>query len=254
MSRRRHKQTAELRAISVCRTLWLDAIVTRYQQDPVARQRLSQIALDPNAEAGFTLKEGIIRVRDRVWIAEDKETQQSIIKLLNDSAVGGHSGFHATYNHIGRLFSWKEVNEMIKCFVRACAVCQQAKTDHKSPAGLLQPLPISRKPWAVISLDFIKGLPSSGGFDLILVVVDKFSKYANFLSLKHPFTALQVATFSCIIFTNYTICQWPSSPTAIASSQAMCGRSSLSFPRLSCDSAHRITPRRMGRRSGSTSA
>jgi hypothetical protein len=42
-------------------------------------------------------------------------------------------------------------------------------------------------------MDFIEKLPSSQGYDTILVVVDKFSKYAHFMALKHPFSALSVA-------------------------------------------------------------
>lgn len=45
----------------------------------------------------------------------------------------------------------------------------------------------------MVSLDFIEGLPKSHNYDCILVVVDKFSKYAHFVPLKHPFTAFQVA-------------------------------------------------------------
>ena len=36
--------------------------------------------------------------------------------------------------------------------------------------------------WNTISLDFIKGLPKYKTFDTILVVINKLTKYAHFLS------------------------------------------------------------------------
>lgn len=82
---------------------------------------------------------------------------------------------------------------MIHHFVTHCTVCQQAKHERVKYRGLLQPLLVLEYAWKVVSLDFIEGLPKFNHFDCILVVVDKFSKYAHFIALKHPFTAFQVA-------------------------------------------------------------
>ena len=82
---------------------------------------------------------------------------------------------------------------MVKYFVQHCTICQQAKYERVKYPGLLLPLPIPDYAWQVVSLDFIEGLPKSQTYDCILVIVDKFSKYAHFVPLKHPFTAFQVA-------------------------------------------------------------
>ena len=65
--------------------------------------------------------------------------------------------------------------------------------EHVRSPGLLQPLPVPTESWTMVSMDFIEGLPLSQGKSVIMVVIDKFSKYAHFLPMSHPFTALQVA-------------------------------------------------------------
>ena len=43
-------------------------------------------------------------------------------------------------------------------------------------------------------MDFITGLPKYKGKSVIMVVVDRLTKYAHFCALSHPFKASTVAT------------------------------------------------------------
>ncbi|BAS91692.1 Os04g0682600, partial [Oryza sativa Japonica Group] len=56
--------------------------------------------------------------------------------------------------------------------------------------GLLQPLEVPSQSWQVITMDFIEGLPRSASFDCILVIVDKFSKFAHFFTPETPLYCL----------------------------------------------------------------
>ena len=47
----------------------------------------------------------------------------------------------------------------------------------------MEPLPIAEHSWDSVTMDFIIGLPKSEDNDSIIVVVDKFSKYATFIAV-----------------------------------------------------------------------
>ena len=61
----------------------------------------------------------------------------------------------------------------------------------KAPS-LLQPLEIPCQCWEEVSMDFIIGLPKSKGKIVIMVVVDRLTKYAPFCALSHPFSTSMV--------------------------------------------------------------
>lgn len=71
--------------------------------------------------------------------------------------------------------------------------CQHQKYFQQSLAGLLQPLLVPELIWEEVLIDFIDGLPMSKGYNSILVVVDRLSKYAHFIFLRHPYSAITVA-------------------------------------------------------------
>lgn len=80
-------------------------------------------------------------------------------------------------------------------YVRSCLICQKDKVVTKSPGGLLQPLPLPVRPWASMSMDFIIGLLEVDGYSSIMVMVDRFSKYAIFVPCKAPSRAEDIADY-----------------------------------------------------------
>ena len=74
-----------------------------------------------------------------------------------------------------------------------CDTCQCHRGETTLLPGLLEPFPIPIRIWTDILMDFIDMLPKYGGKTVILVVVDRLSKYSHFCALNHPYTASSVA-------------------------------------------------------------
>lgn len=144
-----------------------------------------------------------LKRKGKLVIGKDEFIKQSILQEFHDSFVGGHSGAEVTRKRIGDYFYWKGMKEDIKQYVWNCVTCQRNKPDNSPPAGLLQPLLIPEGIWEEINMDFITGLPNSHGKEAILVIVNRISKYAHFIALSHPYTALSVAQLFLDHFTDY---------------------------------------------------
>jgi transposase InsO family protein len=184
---------AQCTAISVSQPQWLEEVLQSYVGDQATQDLLAKMADASVPTPHYTLKDGLIRYKGRIWIGNDATLRLKLLQAMHSSAVGGHSGVPVTYRRVKQHFYWVGLKSAVHSFVSACQICQQAKPDRTKLPGLLQPLPVPERAWKVLSLDFVEGLPVSEGHNCILVVVDLFTKYAHFLSLRHPFTAATVA-------------------------------------------------------------
>jgi hypothetical protein len=178
---------------SICRPYWVQEVMNSYTTDSEMVALLQQLAIQSPNEKGYILEHGIIKLQGRVVIGANLALQTKLIAQLHDTPVGGHSGIQATYQRVKKLYYWSGMKLAVELYVRQCPICQQAKHTNTKPAGLLQPLPPPDAPWEQITMDFIEGLPLSDNANVILVVVDRLTKYAHFLPLKHPYTATSVA-------------------------------------------------------------
>ncbi|KAJ8759120.1 hypothetical protein K2173_004127 [Erythroxylum novogranatense] len=136
---------------------WWKQLQDEVSRDPFYKAKVSQ----NSSEHAFRFQDGICYFKGKIYLNPNCSLIPILLKEFHATATGGHFGYLKT---LARL------------------------------VGLLQPLPIPESVWSDVSMDFIEGLPLSKGNNVIMVVVDRLSKYSHFVPLRHPFSAIGVAT------------------------------------------------------------
>jgi len=188
----RVQHTTTVQAISLVVPVWIEQVINTYQDDRACLDLITKLSVDANAVPNFTLQNGILRYKGRVLVGTSGSLKSLLLDTFHKSALGGHSGERATYQRLKLVFYWPKMHHEVKEYVKICRICQKNKSEHTPYPGLLEPLPVPEMAWTHISMDFIEGLPKSNGKDVILVVVDRLTKYAHFISLSHPYTVASI--------------------------------------------------------------
>eukprot|EP00066_Takifugu_rubripes_P011978 XP_011601244.1 PREDICTED: uncharacterized protein LOC105416325 [Takifugu rubripes] len=109
--------------------------------------------------------------------------RSEVLHWAHSSRLTCHPGINRSLHFLRQRFWWPSMARDTKDYIAACPVYSRGKASHQPPAGLLQPLEIPRRPWSHIAVEFITGLPPSQGHEVVLTVVDRFSKSAHFIPL-----------------------------------------------------------------------
>ncbi|KAL0190182.1 hypothetical protein M9458_012880 [Cirrhinus mrigala] len=123
--------------------------------------------------------------------------RQRLLQLVHATPSSGHHGITATIQLLTNRYWWPTLQPDTTSFIKNCTVCNTSKSTHQLPASLLQPLPIPRRPWSHIAIDFGTDLPPSSGYTTILTVIDRFAKACRFIPLPKLPSALETAEALC---------------------------------------------------------
>lgn len=173
-----------------CSTIWT-TIQKEVHTDPFYLNLPSSLPI--KVKGNLVKHDGVWFRNDAILLSSNSPLLSTVLVMCHSSPEGGHFGFHKTLAKVKHNFWWLGMKDFVKRYIRECHECQRAKTDTMQPAGLLQPLPVPDRIWEDISMDFVEGLPASNGFTVVMVIVDRLSKYAHFVPMRHPFTASSVA-------------------------------------------------------------
>ena len=112
----------------------------------------------------------------RVYMPNNKELREEILREHYNPADVGYSGQLRMMELLKRTYWWPGLKEDVKKYIQGCFKCQQNKVQHQKKAGELHPLEIPQGPWQEISIDIIGPLPKSNRMDVIVVIIDRFTK------------------------------------------------------------------------------
>ena len=164
-----------------------------YKTDEEYQQLISALTFGTSGPDGFSLQNDILLYKEMVFLSAASPLKSLILHHVHDSPLRGHSSYLKTLYRVKQDFFWWGMKKDVKDHIRDCEICQRIKVETSKPGGLLQPLPIPYRPCTDISMDFMDSLPKSHGYEVILVVVDRLTKYVHFVALSHPYTAARVS-------------------------------------------------------------
>ncbi|KAL4583246.1 hypothetical protein LXL04_007814 [Taraxacum kok-saghyz] len=172
---------------------WLEELRFYFQEHPDGKQLIQQMEQDPTSIPHHKLQDGLVYFQSRLFIPNIPHIRLLLLQEFHNSNLGGHSGINSTTRRLAASFYWPKMKTDITNHVHQYSTCQTTKYPTHKPYGLLQPLPVPAKPWNDITVDFITHLPTSNRKTAIWVLVDRLTKFAQFISLPTHFTAASLA-------------------------------------------------------------
>ena len=133
-------------------------------------------------------------MQDSLWIpdtAEANPLRDMLLALAHD-----HSGHGAVRRTLARLadarVTWRDIRASVEHFVLTCTSCQMGKAPaHLLRHGYLHPIPASA-PGQLAVADYLGPFTPVNGVTHVLVVMDKFTRYAELIPTATPSGAVTV--------------------------------------------------------------
>jgi hypothetical protein len=154
--------------------------------DVIAKRKATE---EGTADPGWSLVDGMVVHNGHLFMASSATAWHQVLAHAHGI---GHEDVQKTLQHLRTSFSTPGDNKLVREFIRGCFVCQRNKTEHLHPVGLFQPLIVPSSVRSDIIMDFVGGFPKVSDKSVILTVVDRFSKFAHFIVLGHPYSAASV--------------------------------------------------------------
>ena len=119
------------------------------------------------------------------------------ILIHHTHLILAHLGYRKTLDALRAKVWWPEMVRDAEAYCKTCGICATTKSVPAKPMGMLRPLPVPRRPWQYIALDFVGPLPllrnRLGEFNMICVIIDQLTSMVHLVPTKQTYGAADMA-------------------------------------------------------------
>jgi hypothetical protein len=154
----RSMKTIQLAAMSTCETNVRERVKNAQETYTFFQTVTSYLEQEPAGlkyEGYQMLYGGLLTYINRLYIPNCDNLKRFIMDELHKRLYTGHPGYQKMITDTRKQLYCPGLKKYIVEYLAKCIECQQVKSEHRHPTGLLQPLPILEWKWETISMDFI---------------------------------------------------------------------------------------------------
>jgi hypothetical protein len=162
----------------------IQEIAEATKKDKIIQEMLKNSAENENLTAD---EKGLVYLRNLIYIPDYMRIK--IIKQHHDDPMHRHIGTEKTTELISRNYYFLNMRRKVQSYIQQCKTCIRDKPARHQPYGKLQSPEALKQPWEWVIIDFIGPLPMLKGYDYLMVVTDRLTKYIHLIPTTTKMTA-----------------------------------------------------------------
>ncbi len=139
----------------------------------------------------------MIEYNESLYVSEDLSIREELLKHHHDDSLARHFDADKISELLDHKYYWKSMIKNVKEYINTCDICQRVKMKCHLSYDELRSLFQLTDSWKEITMNFITDLSSSKWkevmYDLILVIVDHYTKMTHYLFTKKILTVIKLA-------------------------------------------------------------
>jgi hypothetical protein len=165
----------------------IQEITEATKKDKIIQEMLENSAENENLTAN---EKGLVYLRNLIYIPNCMRIK--IIKRHHDDPMHRHIGTEKTAELISRNYYFLNIRRKVQSYIQQCETCIRDKPARHQPYGKLQSPEAPKQPWEWVTINFIRPLPMSKGYNYLMVVTDRLMKYIHLIPATTKMTAPQL--------------------------------------------------------------